>query len=205
MPPASDSLPLSDALEHLFDDCAGGSLRISDLLERMGTRGFGFAYILFGMLAAALPAVLCSLMSLPILLFSLQQAAGRPRPVIPARFDGRAFSADALRNGLRKASPWLSGIERFSKPRWPALASTAAERMAAMICFLLSLVILIPGPFTNTPPGIVIALFGFAMASRDGLLMLLSLLASAFAMIISLSAIGAFAVLLLTWIRPHLA
>ena len=41
--------------------------------------------------------------------------------------------------------------------------------------------------------------------SADGLLMLLSLLASAFAMIISLSAIGAFAVLLLTWIRPHLA
>ena len=205
MPQASDSLPLTDALQHLFDDCPGGSLRISEILARMGARGFGFAYIVFGMLAAALPAMLCSLMSLPILLFSLQQMAGHGRPGMPARFDGRTFSANAIRNGLRKAQPWLNGIERFSKPRWPALTTATAERTAAAVCFVLAVVILIPGPFTNTPPGMVIALFGFAMAGRDGLLMLLALLATVVALLISLSALSAFALLLLAWARPYFA
>ena len=166
----------------------------------MGARGFGFAYILFGMLAAALPAVLCSLMSIPILLFSAQQMAGRKRPAMPPKFDGRTYPADSIRNGLLKAAPWLNRLERFSRARWPALASDVTNRIAAMVCFLMALIILIPGPFTNTPTGIAIALIGLAMTSRDGLLMLLSLLASVAAVFISLSALGAFAVVMYGWI-----
>ena len=60
--------------------------------------------------------------------------------------------------------------------------------------------IVVPGPFTNLPPGVAIALFGFAMAERDGLLMLLSFLASILAFFISLSAISALALLSWVWL-----
>lgn len=201
---ASADQSLSSALQHLLDGYAGRQLRLGELLERMGVRGFGFAYLVFGLLAAALPAVLCSLMSLPILLFSLQQMAGHARPAMPARFNGRHFPVDAVRIGLHRAGPWLNRLERFSRPRWQALAGPVANRMAAAMCAALSLIILIPGPFTNTPPGIVIALFGFAMASRDGLLMLLAVLASVVAVIVSLSALGAFFLAVYAWTRQAL-
>lgn len=194
---------LSDALLGLFGSFSGRDIRIGEILEHMGARGFGFTYILFGMLAAALPAVLCSLMSMPVLLFSAQQMAGLKRPLMPAKFDGRTYPADTIRNALLKAAPWLDRLERFSRPRWPVLAGDAANRIAAMVCFLMALIILIPGPFTNTPPGMAIALIGLAMTSRDGLLMLLSLLASVAAVFISLSALGAFAVVLYGWIKNH--
>lgn len=194
-----DSLSMFDAMLKQLEPMAGQEIRLSNLLEAMSSRGFGLVYIVFGVLAAALPAVLCSIMSIPILLFSLQQLMGRQRPTLPPRFDQKKFSADAMSNGLNKARPWLNRVERFAKSRWPLLCTALITRIAALICFLLALVILIPGPFTNTPPGIVIALFGFAMTGRDGMLMLLTFLASILAFFISLSAISAFVIVLYVW------
>jgi hypothetical protein len=65
---------------------------------------------------------------------------------------------------------------------------------------VLALVILVPGPFTNIPPGVAIALFGFAMAERDGLLMLISFVAGIIGFIIGLSAVIATVLLIGSWI-----
>ena len=98
--PAHDG-PLHAALIHLLDGYRGRHIHLSDLLNAMGPRGFGFVYILFGMLAAALPTGLCSVMAVPILLFSAQQALGRHRPTMPKRFDGKQFLADAVQTGIQ--------------------------------------------------------------------------------------------------------
>jgi hypothetical protein len=171
--PNSDG-SLHGALMHLLDGYRGKNIHLSDLLNAMGPRGFGFVYILFGMLAGALPTGLCSVMAVPILLFSAQQALGRHRPTMPKRFDGKQFSADAVQTSIQSKGKWLLRLERFAKPRWPLLTGSAVNRIAAVCSFILASVILLPGPFTNVPPGIAIAFFGFAMVERDGLLMLIS-------------------------------
>jgi hypothetical protein len=68
-------------------------------------------------------------------------------------------------------------LERFAKPRWKIMTHDIVYRFAALCCLVLALVILVPGPFTNIPPGVAIALFGFAMVERDGMLMLISFIA----------------------------
>ncbi len=184
----------------LLDDHAGKDILISDMLDKMGERGFGFAFIVFGMLAAVLPTGLCSIMSAPILLFSAQLFVGHSRPTIPERFNKKRFSADSVQVGMLKTRKWLNRLELFAKPRWSSIIGPFTTRMAAFFCFVLALVILVPGPMTNLPPGITIALFGFAMAERDGLLMLLSFVVSLFAFFISMSAIAALALLAWAWL-----
>jgi hypothetical protein len=189
-----------EVMLHMLDQHDGRDIRVSDMLMAMGDRGYGFAFIAFGMLAAILPTGLCSIMSVPIILFSAQLLFGQDHPSIPARFDRRTFAADRVQNSLRKTEKWLRRLELFAKPRWPGLTGPFITRLAAFFCLTLALVIVVPGPFTNLPPGVAIALFGFAMAERDGLLMLLSFLASILAFFISLSAISALALLSWVWL-----
>lgn len=200
----------ASATEHpltLYDDIqaqlardAGADIGLGDLLARLGGRGFGFVYVVFGMLAAVLPAGLCSLMSVPILLFAGQQFLRQARPVLPARLDTRRVSTDALSAGLARRETWFRHMERIARPRWPWLAGIGAYRLAALFCGMLALVILVPGPFTNVPPGMAIALFGFAMAERDGLLMLAAFAIGILAFAIGLSAVAATVWLLANWL-----
>lgn len=197
---AADDAPLHEALLHLLDRFRGRDIHLSDLLDAMGHRGFGFVYLLFGTLAAVLPTGLCSMMAVPVLLFAAQQAAGHARPSIPARFAGKRFPAQALQAGLVRQQRWIRRLERFAKPRWAPMTSTPVNRAAALLCLLLALVILAPGPFTNVPPGIAIALFGFAMAERDGLLMAISFVTGVLGFVVGLSALIATALLVWSWI-----
>jgi hypothetical protein len=196
--------PLLDVMLHLLDRYDGKNIHVSDMLQAMGDRGFGFAFIAFGILAAVLPTGLCSIMSVPILLFSSQLLIGRSHPSIPDRFNRRSFAADRVQAGLRNTEKWLRHLEAFAKPRWPAFTGRFITRLAAFFCLTLALVIVVPGPFTNLPPGIAITLFGFAMAERDGLLMLLSFLVAILAFFISLSAISALALLSWYWLSSML-
>jgi len=68
---------------------------------------------------------------------------------------------------------------------------------------ILCCVILLPGPFTNNPPGIAIMLLGFALAERDGVLVVLGLLAAVVAFVVGLSAFIAVAVALWAWAEGY--
>ena len=160
---------LFEVLLHRMDHFAGQQIQLSDLLAAMGDRSFGLAFMLFGFLAAVLPAVICSIMSLPIILFSIQLILGRIKPSIPNRFNQKKFSADTITLNIRKSLKWLNRLTLFAKPRIPFLNHIIFIRLAAFFCLILALIILIPGPFTNSPPGIAIVLFGCALAERDGI------------------------------------
>lgn len=187
-------------LEHF----AGQQIQLSDLLVAMGDRSFGLAFMLFGFLAAALPAVICSIMSLPIILFSLQLLFGRVKPSIPNRFNQKKFSADTITLNIRKSLKWLNRLTLFAKPRLPFLNQLIFIRLAAFFCLILAIVILIPGPFTNTPPGIAIVLFGCALAERDGILLLVSFALSILAFLISMTAIVALFQLIQAWLQMYI-
>lgn len=199
-PDPSGTPTLLDDMLHMLDRHDGRDIRISDLLEAMGDRGFGFAFIVFGILAAVLPPGLCSIMSIPILLFSAQLLFGQKHPSIPARFNRKTFAAGRIQAGLCKTEKWLRRLESFTKPRWSLFTGPFFTRLAAFFCLTLAFVIIVPGPMTNLPPGIAIVLFGFAMAERDGLLMLLSFLFSVLAFFIALSALSALVILSKVWL-----
>jgi hypothetical protein len=197
-PPPADA-PLVEVLLHMLDAKAGQEIRLSDLLEAMGHRGYGFVFIAFGVLAAISPPGLGSLMSLPVMLFAAQMLWGAKEPWVPARLNRKTFAADTVRKAIERARPWLRRIEIFARPRLQFLAGGVLQRLAALVCIILACVILVPGPGTNNPPGVAIAIFGFALAEKDGILMLLAFIAAVLAFFIGLAAIIAVAGLAWAW------
>ena len=202
MPDRNPETPpkLFDALLRHLDSYSGRQIQLSDLLIVIGDRGFGLAFMLFGLLAAILPTGLCSMMSLPIILFAFQLLIGQERPSIPNRFNHKMIDADLVRIKIQKSQKWLNWLEHLAKPRWQWFNHTVLIRLAALICLCLALIILMPGPFTNTPTGLAVMVFGLAIAERDGLLLLLSFFAALSAFFVSITAFVTFISLIQKWL-----
>lgn len=196
--------PLVQAMLHLLDGKAGEQVTIGEFVAHMGQRGFGFCLIVFGILAAiSLPGV-GSLMGAPLILFSAQLLVGFRQPWLPHRLARRTFSADSAKRTLERARGWLKRIEIFAKPRASFLARGLMERIVGFVCLLLAAVILMPGPLTNNPPGLATTILGFALAERDGVLVLIGLLAAVVAFVVGLSAFIAVAVAIWAWAQGWL-
>jgi hypothetical protein len=192
--------PLVDAMMHLLDGKAGQQMTLGELVAGMGLRGLGFSLIVFGLLAAiSLPGI-GSLMAVPLILFAIQITAGFQQPWMPRWLSGRSFSADTVKRNIERGRPWLKKIEIFARPRVSWLARGLMERLVGVVCLILALVILMPGPFTNNPPGIAITILGFALAERDGILVVLGLVAAVIAFFVGLSAFIAVAIAIWLWL-----
>lgn len=195
--------PLVDAMMHLLDGKAGQTMTLGELVAGMGQRGHGFLLIVFGMLSAISPPGVGSVMGAPLLLFAAQLAVGLRQPWMPRWLSKRQFSADSVKRTIERGRPWLKKLEIFAKPRVSWLARGLMERLAGVVCFILAAVILMPGPLTNNPPGVAITILGFSIAERDGLLLLLGLVAAVIAFIIGLSAFIAVAIAIWAWFSGY--
>lgn len=205
-PPAPDraqEAPLVEAMLHLLDREQGKQVTLGHFVAAMGQRGFGFCLIVFGILAAISPPGVGSVMGAPPFLFAAQMVWGFRQPWVPSFLARREFSADNVKRTLERARPWLKRIEVFAKPRASWLARGLIERLVGVVVMILCCVILLPGPFTNNPPGIAIMLLGFALAERDGVLAVLGLLAAVVAFVVGLSAFIAVAVALWAWAEGY--
>lgn len=202
-PHPSEEAPLVDAMLHLLDREQGKQVTLGHFVAAMGQRGFGFCLIVFGILAAISPPGVGSVMGAPPLLFAAQMVWGFRQPWVPGFLARREFSADTVKRTLERARPWLRRIEVFAKPRVSWLARGLMERLAGVVTMMLCCVILLPGPLTNNPPGVAIMLLGFALAERDGVLMVLGLIAAVVAFFIGLSAFIAVAIAIWAWLSGY--
>lgn len=67
-----------------------------------------------------------------------------------------------------RMTPWLERAERLARPRLLSLVSRPVERLIGVICIVLAVVLFLPIPFGNIPPGISIGLLGLGMMEKDG-------------------------------------
>lgn len=183
----------------MLDREQGKQVTLGHFVAAMGQRGFGFCLIVFGILAAISPPGVGSVMGAPAFLFAAQMVWGLKQPWVPGFLARREFSADTVKRTLERARPWLRRIEVFARPRVSWLARGLMERIAGLMTVILCCVILLPGPFTNNPPGMAIMLIGFALAERDGILMVLGLIAGVVAFFVGLSAFIAVALAIWAW------
>lgn len=97
----------------------------------------------------------------------------RQRPLwLPRRLTTRPIPAGFFSKVLRLTAWMLAWLERFMRPRWPALTETGRLRaLHALVIALAALVLLLPLPIplTNTFPAWVVLLMANGLANRDGL------------------------------------
>lgn len=158
-------------------------ISIQNLLDGLAERSFGFVLLLFGLLSAiAVVPGLATVTAVPLLFFGLQMVGGYRTPWLPGFIANRSFAKGDLLATIERGVPFLRWVERVCRPRLLFMTGGIGERLLGLLVFILAVVIALPGPGTNFLPGLAIAFMAVAIIQRDGLLLLVGWLGSAFAL-----------------------
>lgn len=169
-----DHRSTSQILLALVQDHAHERISVRDLLEGLGERGFGFAFLMFAIPAAMPgPPGFGSLFGIPLMMFAGQMVMRMHSPWLPAFIADRSFARGDLEKIVRMALPYMKWVERLCKPRLDFAVLGLGEVLLGILVFILAFVLFLPGPGTNFLPGISILFLSIALIERDGLLVLL--------------------------------
>ena len=157
---------------------------IRDVEEAIGERSFGPLLLIPG-LAALTPIGIIpgapTLLAIVIVLIAGQLVIGRSEFWLPKFLAERSVKGARLKSSLHKVRPAARFLDRILKPRLTFLTGRVGLRVAAGVCLLVAL--LIPPmelvPFGVAAPATAIVAFGLGFTTRDGLLTLIALIASA--------------------------
>lgn len=162
---------LSQLLIDIQAQIKGDNISFKRLLEAFHERGFGFFLLLFS-LPAALPVPafgLNTIIALPLLLLTAQQAIGRHTIWVPEKFKSKTISKERIDRFVISATLWVKRLEIFIKPRLAFITQGVFSYLIGIMGFVMALAVSIPLPLTNTVPSFGIAMMAIGVLMRDGL------------------------------------
>ncbi len=149
---------------------------VGDLIDRLDSRAHGVLLLVLA-LPMCIPNVpgISTVFGLLMMAPAVQLVLGSRRLWVPQRL--RAWSVDfnALRRALQVATPPLKRIEYLIKPRLSALTRFPVTIVIGLQTVLMAIILVLPIPFANWPPGMTVAMTALALLQRDGALMLLTI------------------------------
>jgi hypothetical protein len=175
-PPKSGPARASDLLEELLDAFPNEVVTVGEVLERLEGRAFGLLLLLLA-LPNVIPNIpgLSTIFGIMLLAPAVQLVLGRGELWLPKRVRAWSFSRDVLRTTIKASVPWLRRIERYIRPRWTVLVGAPFTNLMGVHVILMALVLMLPIPLGNLPPGLTVAATALALLQRDGRLAILSI------------------------------
>lgn len=177
---------ISEILTALPEQFPSERITVKELKEALSGRSYGiFLLILALPNLVPIPAPgLSAVLGVPLLLFTFQLMLGYKAPWFPGFIARRHLRCKDIENVCKRVMPYLKKLEIVIKPRLTLLAKPPADRIIALICVLLSLIIMLPIPFGNALPALAICLFALGILERDGLLVTFGLVVAAISIIV---------------------
>ncbi len=181
----------SDILKEVADTNNANSDKVTlfDIKTALHERGFGILMIIFSLplsVPIPVPPGYTTILSIPLILFSLQLLLGFDSSWMPHWLERKSFQRSTLALVVEKTSPALRKIEKFMKPRMSFIFCGPGEKILAFIMLLCALSIAIPLPLTNFIPAIGTTLISLGIMSKDGLLSILGVLVSLCGLLLTL-------------------
>lgn len=166
----------SALLEDLVENFPGERVSVGDLLERLDARAYGMLLLVLA-LPMCVPNVpgISTIFGVLMLLPATQMVIGARKIWAPARLRAKEIDGEILRRTLRMAIPTLKRVEYLIRPRLPQLTRFPLTIAAGLQTLLMALILILPIPFANWPPGMTVAMTALALLQRDGVLMLLTI------------------------------
>lgn len=166
----------SELLEDLVQAFPGDTVSVGELIDRLDSRAHGVLLLVLAlpMCVPNIPGI-STIFGVLMLAPALQLVLGSRRLWVPKRVRGWSVDAGALRRTLQVATPTLKRIEYLIKPRWTPLTRFPATILVGLQTLLMALILILPIPFANWPPGMTVAMTSLALLQRDGILMLLTI------------------------------
>ncbi len=182
LPPAPDARPLpprlSEILQRLADDPSRERVSVADMLETMRSRAFGALLLIF-----AFPNILptppgtAGVLGAPLIFLSAQMMLGL-QPWLPGIIARRSMARSTFQALVQRITPWLQKAERLLRARLKFLAWPVSQRVLGALCLIVSVALALPVPFANMAPAIALCLIGLGVLERDGVWILIGVLAA---------------------------
>ena len=175
-PIAAEGRTASQLLEDLAEAFPGDTVSVGDLLDRLDSRAHGVLLLVLA-LPMCIPNIpgISTIFGILMLAPALQLVLGSRQLWVPQRMRRWSIDAGALRRTLHMGAPMLRRIEGFVKPRWSRLTRFPVTIVVGLQTLLMAIILILPIPFANWPPGITVALTALALLQRDGVLMLITI------------------------------
>lgn len=172
--------PASALLEDLVEAFPGETVSVGELIDQLDSRANGVVLLVLA-LPMCIPNVpgISTIFGALMIAPALQLVFGSRRLWLPRRVREWRVECAALRRTFNAATPVLRRVEYLIKPRWSVLTRFPATIYVGLQTLFLAFVLILPIPLGNWPPGMTVALTALALLQRDGVLMLLTTLASA--------------------------
>ncbi len=169
------SLQFSQDIKLLLTKLATAPITIAEMLRETGERGFSLIIALLALpFLFPMPPGLSGVMGVGSFILGIQMALGRKSPWLPklvGRFKFPLSLSQQLLKNVRRIAVWL---EKIVQPRWHSVAQHPFSRQGNGFCIAwLSILLMLPIPFTNPLPAVTILLLAVATLEADGLLMCL--------------------------------
>lgn len=171
---------LIETLEAIADAAPEEGLSLGGIRDGLNKSAFGALLIVLA-LPVSIPFLygIPQIVSVPMMALAGQMVMGRKEPWLPRKMADRMLSKSALTQISGGARKWFGWVERLARPRLQFLASRPAERLIGLLLIIFCASIMLPVPLTNTVPGIAVAIVGFGLLAKDGLLIIPGLLLGA--------------------------
>lgn len=165
----------SSLLEELIDAFPEEYVTVGELMHRLERRAFGLLLLLLA-LPNCIPNIpgLSTIFGVMLLAPAVQLIIGRGELWLPRRVRAWRISRDALRMAIKGALPVLRRLEHYVEPRWTWFARRPFSQLLGLQTLVMALVLILPIPLGNWPPGMTVAATALALLQRDGRLALLS-------------------------------
>ena len=167
-------------------------VEIGALMNALGARGHGVLLTLFALpnlLPFYVPG-LSPLVGVPMLILSAQLLLGIRTPRLPRFITRHWISRAWLRQVAGRATPPLRRVERLVRPRVTPLGPVLEARLVGAMGVPLSLLVILPTPFTNGPPALACLLMAMGLVAEDGVTILAGAAFGVLAAAFSLAVIG---------------
>lgn len=165
-------LKFSQDIESLLKQLAKQPLTLRYILAETSERSFS---LIIGLLVLPflfpMPPGLSSILGSGCFILAVQMAMGRHSPWLPkkvAQFQFPQYFSQQLLHHLKRFTRW---VERIVRPRWRRIAENSyIWRINGFCIAWLTILLMLPIPFTNPLPAIAILLLAIATLEGDGLL-----------------------------------
>ncbi|AHX11157.1 exopolysaccharide synthesis, ExoD family protein [Neorickettsia helminthoeca str. Oregon] len=171
----------SDVLESVVVQGVRDTITLFEIKRILHERGFALLLLLFSLplsIPLPVPPGYTTILSLPILFFSIQITLGCDSPWLPKFLENKAIKRKSLAFLIEKTVPILRKVEKFTRPRFPVLNNAFGEKIYGIISFICAVSIAIPLPLTNFIPAGGIALMSLGMLNKDGVISILGIVVS---------------------------
>lgn len=170
-------------LRSLARDESRERISVGDLLDTLHDRAFGALIFVFAFpnIIPAPPGT-SAILAAPMVFLTAQLMLGR-KPWLPGFIANRSIARKTFASLTERVVPWLARAEALLRPRFMMLARPPIVYIVGAICFLLSLILLLPIPLGNMLPAFALCLFSLGILGRDGLWIILGMLATVIAVI----------------------